>query len=112
MRSLLKYSSGFWKNGSINKEILSAKKTFLINPIKNKSIPKRILSFLKIILFLSCGISSFALRIGPAINCGKKIINSAKFVNVSSSLNSLEVISTIKAMTVKVINEIANGNDP
>ena len=69
----LSYSKevGFAKMGSINSPIVSAKKIFFTKPIKNKSKPNFMFSFFKIIFFLSKGTSSLALKIGPAINCGK-----------------------------------------
>ena len=68
--------SGLSKIGSIKIPILSAKNIFFIKPTVNKINPNLIFSFLNIILFLSCGRSSFNLKIGPAISWGKNKINS------------------------------------
>ena len=66
----------FQKWGQCKRLYCQPKKSFT-NPTVNKKIPNFIFSFLKLILFFKEGINSGALKIGPAINCGKYIKNSA-----------------------------------
>ena len=42
-----------------------------MNPIINNKIPNFTLALVNTILLFNKGINSFALKIGPAINCGK-----------------------------------------
>ena len=83
----------------------------MINPIINNNKPNFIFSLLNLILNFSWGNNSFNLKIGPAINCGKYRKYSLKLVNLISSLDWF-FLSTITAIAVKVINDIAKGSSP
>ena len=92
------------------KRLYVSQKNLFTNPTVNKKIPNFIFSFLKLILFFKEGINSGALKIGPAINCGKYIKNSANDEKFRLSLYFLVFMSISIATIVNVINDIANGN--
>ena len=70
------------------------------------------LSLLKKILFWSFGNNSFSLSIGPAINCGKKSINSVMEKNPIICLSKILFFTSIIDAIANVIKEIANGISP
>ena len=90
--------------------ILSAKKTFLNNPIKKIARPK-VKKFNKLTLFLTafiCGKKLLAKTIGPAISWGKKLTKN-KWSSKGKGFTILSRTSYKRAICWKVKNDIASG---